>query len=174
MATTDPGLRRDEEAREVRIYARTTDMTGGIFLGLGIGGFIDGIVLHQLAHWHNMGSAVLPPSTLEALAQNMRWDGMFHVFTLALTLIGVVSLWREGLDGTAPPSLRVLTGQMVLGWGLFNVVEGAIAHVLLDLHHVRDLPMHVPLYDWVVLGLGALFMLLGWLMSRTTETDFLG
>ena len=30
----------------------------GIVLGLGLGGFVDGIALHQIMQWHNMGSAV--------------------------------------------------------------------------------------------------------------------
>ena len=29
-------------------------------LGLGIGGFVDGIALHQIAQWHNTGSAKIP------------------------------------------------------------------------------------------------------------------
>ena len=47
----------------------------GIVLGLGLGGFVDGITLHQIMQWHNMGSAVLPPTTMDAMAQNMVWDG---------------------------------------------------------------------------------------------------
>ena len=61
----------------------------GIVLGLGLGGFVDGITLHQIMQWHNMGSAVLPPKTMDAMAQNMVWDGLFHAATLVLTLVGV-------------------------------------------------------------------------------------
>jgi uncharacterized membrane protein len=50
----------------------------GIILGLGLGGFVDGILLHQIVHWHNMGSAVVPPTTMDALQRNMTWDGYFH------------------------------------------------------------------------------------------------
>ena len=57
----------------------------GILLGLGLGGFIDGILLHQIIHWHNMGSAVVPPITMEAMADNMRWDGFFHAAVWLLT-----------------------------------------------------------------------------------------
>lgn len=142
-------------------------MTGGLVLGLGLGGFIDGIVLHQIAQWHNMGSAVLPPVSMDAMMRNMRWDGLFHLATLLLTIVGVVRLWHEGRHGIAPPSLRVLAGQMILGWGLFNLVEGVIDHHVLELHHVRDLPLHVPLYDWVFLAVGGLaFIAVGWWMSR--------
>lgn len=48
---------------------------GGILLGVGMGGFVDGIVLHQILQRHNMLSSVLPPSTLEAMHTNMLWDG---------------------------------------------------------------------------------------------------
>jgi uncharacterized membrane protein len=54
-----------------------------------------------------------------------------------------------------------------MGWGMFNLVEGSIDHHLLVLHHVRDLPIHVPLYDWVflvVFGIG--LIALGRRMSR--------
>ena len=170
MAINRPSAERGEQA--LRTTARSTALTGGLILGLGLGGFIDGILLHQIAQWHNMGSAILPPTTMDAMAQNMRWDGLFHVATLALTLLGVVLLWREGRTGTAPSSLRVLTGQMVLGWGIFNLAEGIIDHHLLELHHVRDMPAHVPAYDWWFLGIGGvLFIVIGWLMSRSTGAD---
>jgi uncharacterized membrane protein len=114
-----------------------------------------------------MGSAVLPPINMDAMMQNMRWDGLFHLATLGLTVTGVLILWLEGQRRVAPSSLRVLLAQMLLGWGLFNLVEGVINHHLLELHHVRDVPTHVPAYDWMFLGIGGiLFIVLGWLMAR--------
>ena len=134
----------------------------GIVLGLGLGGFVDGITLHQIMQWHNMGSAVLPPTTMDAMAQNMVWDGMFHAATLVLTLVGVLMLWSDGVAGLSPRRLSVLIGQMILGWGLFNLVEGVIDHHLLNIHHVRDMPLHVPLYDWIFLAVGGVgFSLIG-------------
>ena len=136
-------------------------------LGVGLGGFIDGILLHQIAQWHNMLSAVLPPTSMEAMTRNMRWDGIFHVATLIATFVGLLLLWREGRRGTAPASLRVLLGQMILGWGVFNLVEGIIDHHILKLHHVRDVPVHVPTYDWLFLAIGGLvFIAVGWRLSR--------
>ena len=139
----------------------------GIVLGLGLGGFVDGITLHQIMQWHNMGSAALPPTTMEAMAQNMAPDGMFHAATLVLTLVGVVMLWSDGLAGLSPRRLSVLIGQMLLGWGLFNLVEGVIDHHVLNIHHVRDMPSHVPLYDWIFLAVGGVgFSLLGLVLAR--------
>ncbi len=149
----------------------TDEATGGrtaaIVLGLGLGGFVDGILLHQIAHWHNMGSAVLPPTTLDALRVNMRWDGLFHAGVWLATVVGVYRLLADARRGVPLPSPRAFTWLMVAGWGLFNLVEGLVDHHLLGLHHVRDLPAHVPLYDWLFLLIGGLgFLLLGWTLGR--------
>jgi uncharacterized membrane protein len=140
-------------------------LTPALVLGVGLGGLIDGIALHQIAQWHSMGSAVLPPHTMDAMRQNMRWDGEFHLATWVLTLIGIVMLWGD--RQVSAPSLRILVGQMILGWGAFNLLEGAIDHHLLNLHHVRDLPTHVPAYDWAFLSIaGVGFMAAGAFLSR--------
>jgi uncharacterized membrane protein len=54
-----------------------------------------------------------------------------------VTVIGVVLLWRalrrgDRLDG------RRFAGLLLMGWGVFNVVEGLVDHHLLSIHHVRD------------------------------------
>jgi uncharacterized membrane protein len=139
----------------------------GITLGVGMGGFVDGILLHQILGWHNMGSAVLPPATMDAMRRNMRWDGLFHAAVWAITLIGIFMLLADARRGAPLPSGRAFVGQLLLGWGAFNVVEGIIDHHVLTLHHVRDLPAHVPAYDWaflLVAGIG--FTVAGWAVAR--------
>jgi uncharacterized membrane protein len=134
---------------------------GALALGVGLGGFLDGIVLHQIAHWHQMLSATLPPETVQAMRQNMTADGWFHLATWAITLAGIFILW-SGIRGPGPlPSTRSLVGYMLVGWGTFNVLEGIVDHHLLELHHVRDLPTHVAFYDWAFLILSAALVLFG-------------
>jgi uncharacterized membrane protein len=136
-------------------------------MGVGLGGFLDGIFLHQIGQWHNMGSAVLPPDTMEAMAQNMVWDGWFHFAVWVITVIGIFILWNDARKGRPQPPPRRFTGLLLLGWGLFNLVEGLINHHILELHHVVDVPVHVPLYDWLFLGVGGVgLMLVGWLLAR--------
>jgi uncharacterized membrane protein len=136
-------------------------------LGLGLGGFVDGIALHQIAQWHNMGSFVLPPVTMAAMQQNMRWDGWFHAVTLALTVAGVYLLLRDARARAPLPTALAFTGQLLLGWGLFNLIEGIVDHHLLDIHHVRDVPVHLPAYDWILLAVGGVGLsVVGWLLSR--------
>jgi uncharacterized membrane protein len=142
----------------------------GVMLGIGLGGFLDGIVLHQIAQWHSMASAVVPPVTMEAMSRNMLWDGLFHLATWTITVVGVFFLWDVGRRGIlAPTSARLpFVGQLLIGWGAFNLVEGLVDHHVLGIHHVRDLPVHVPLYDWIFLLAGGVGLLLvGWRLSRS-------
>jgi uncharacterized membrane protein len=160
MTATETFVGRDTHASRV-------SKLPGVVLGVGLGGFADGIALHQIAGWHNMGSAVLPPVTMDAMRQNMVWDGWFHVAMLLVTTIGVYLLLREARSGASLPGTRALTGLLLLGWGMFNLLEGIVDHALLDIHHVRDVPVHVPLYDWLFLAVGGVGLIaLGWTMSR--------
>ena len=142
-------------------------ITSGVVLGIGLGGFADGIALHQIAQWHNMGSAVVPPVTMAAVSRNMFWDGLFHLATWAITLTGVFMLWSDARHGAGVENPLTFTGEMIVGWGAFNLVEGVIDHHLLQLHHVRDMPVHVPIYDWAFLAIGGLgFVALGLVLMR--------
>lgn len=142
----------------------------GITIGVGMGGFVDGILLHQILEWHNMGSAVLPPTTMAAMRQNMIWDGEFHAAVWIVTLVGIYLLLRAARRGAALPSPGRFAGQLLLGWRIFNLVEGVIDHQILNLHHVRDLPVHIPMYDWLFVAIaGVGFILLGWTISQSSQ-----
>jgi uncharacterized membrane protein len=108
----------------------------GILLGIGLGGFVDGIVLHQILQWHHLltSQGDYPATTVAGLETNTLWDGLFHASTWIACVVGLALLWRG--RGGAPPG-RALFGQMLAGWGLFNVVEGLVDHQLLGIHHVK-------------------------------------
>lgn len=51
--------------------SRGFPLSSGILLGLGLGGFFDGIALHQLLQWHHLlTSAGYPPDSVENLDVN--------------------------------------------------------------------------------------------------------
>ena len=106
-------------------------------IGIGMGGFVDGIVLHQILQWHHMLSVPMPPTDLLSVKVNMVWDGLFHAFTWIVTFIGLLLLWRAGQRNDVPRTTLIFAGSLALGWGLFNVVEGLIDHQLLGIHHVH-------------------------------------
>lgn len=141
----------------------------GIFLGLGLGGFFDGIVLHQILQWHHMAtSAVYPPDSLENLKFNTLLDGLFHALTYVFVVIGLVRLWWETQQQHHWWSGKMLMGSILMGFGLFNVVEGIVDHHVLKLHHVNET---VPSEQWInwdagFLVWGVVMLLLGWGLLR--------
>jgi uncharacterized membrane protein len=138
-----------------------------LLLGIGLGGFIDGILLHQILQWHNMLSSVRPPVDLVSMKFNMVWDGLFHAVTWMFTVVGVVLLFRAGRRDDVVWSGRIFFGTMLFGWGLFNFVEGIIDHLIAGIHHVHP-GAHQLAWDigFVALG-GAGLMLVGYLIGRT-------
>jgi len=145
--------------------SRRTSMAS-ILIGVDLGGFVDSIALHQIAQWHSMLSNILPPHTMDHMRVNMRWDGLFHALTWAITLAGILRLRSAAYAGAAIPSLQTFTGQLILGWGVFNLIEGVIDHQILGIHNVREVP-NATVYNLTFLAVGGvLFILLGWLLMR--------
>jgi uncharacterized membrane protein len=64
-------------------------VTAGTFMGIGLGGFIDGITLHQILQTHNMLSAIRPKDNIPNMEINMFWDGLFHLLTWIMTAVGL-------------------------------------------------------------------------------------
>ncbi|WP_104523902.1 DUF2243 domain-containing protein [Blastococcus atacamensis] len=160
MATTD--TRAGE-----RLPSRAT----GLLYGLGFGGFLDGIVLHQILQWHHMVSAVEEPTTVAGLELNTTADGLFHLATWVLTFAGTVTALIAWRQGRTAPSWSFHIGLVVAGWGLFNLVEGLVDHQLLGVHHVRD-DLGAPLsWDLAFLASGAVLIAGGWLIHRRGVRD---
>src|SRR5438270_6718531 len=104
-------------------HPATPLIRAGTVLGIGMGGFVDGILFHQILQLHNMLSNVVGRDTLVNEQINMFWDGLFHAFTWCMTAFGIYLLWKVSRRAGAPSGRRVI-GSLLLGWGLFNVVEG--------------------------------------------------
>ncbi|MBD2163434.1 DUF2243 domain-containing protein [Calothrix membranacea FACHB-236] len=143
-------------------------IAAGIFLGLGLGGFVDGIVLHQILQWHHMLSNVRPLTNDSNIDLNMIWDGLFHALDWLLTVVGVALLWRAGGREDVPWSSQIFMGSILLGFGLFNVVEGLIDHQILGIHHVKPGPNQLA-WDIGFLIFGVLLILCGWLMIKSRK-----
>lgn len=145
-------------------------VSAGILLGTGLGGFVDGIALHQILQWHNMLSSVQPPTDLVSMKYNMLWDGVFHAFTWTMVALGVWRLWLAGKRSDVSWSGRALLGAMIGGWGLFNFVEGTLDHELLGLHHVHPGSAELA-WDWGFLALGLGQVVCGWLLVRSARVE---
>jgi uncharacterized membrane protein len=141
----------------------------GILLGLGLGGFFDGIVLHQILQWHHMLSSTgdHPVNTVAGLETNTLWDGIFHASTYIMTVAGLLILWRtlDTREQGQPWSTTAFVGTMLMGWGIFNLVEGTLNHQMLGIHHVRTGGNELA-WDLAFLAWGALMLAGGWLQRQ--------
>jgi uncharacterized membrane protein len=145
-------------------------VSAGICLGTGLGGFVDGILLHQILQWHNMLSSVRPPITLVDMKYNMVWDGLFHAFTWLMVVLGVWRLWLADKSADTPWSTRTFVGSLVLGWGLFNGIEGLIDHQILGIHHVHPGEGQLG-WDLGFLALASLQIVAGMALVRAGRAD---
>jgi uncharacterized membrane protein len=157
----------DHEPRRKRLTI------SGVLLGLGLGGFFDGIVLHQILQWHHMVSHVddYPTTTVAGLEANTLGDGLFHAATWVFTVVGLFLLWVALRRPNGPWSTRAFVGLLLLGWGLFNVVEGIVDHYLLELHHVREDSANQLAWDLGFLAWGAAMVVGGWLLWRSGQEE---
>lgn len=151
-------------------------IAAGTLLGIGLGGFVDGILFHQVLQLHNMLSAKYPRTGVDAATAlvnveiNMFWDGLFHAFTWTMTVLGLWLLWRAVRRRDVPLSNRTFAGALPLGWGLFNLVEGTIDHEILGIHHVYESGPHLP-WDVLFLASGVVLLLLGWALIHSGRRD---
>ena len=141
-------------------------VSAGVLIGVGLGAFVDGIVLHQILQVHNMLSARRPVVDLVSAEINMVWDGLFHAFAWVTTAIGITMLFRAGRRRDAAWSGRALFGATTIGWGLFNFVEGLIDHMLLEVHHVVE-RFGLSAWDWGFLVAAVVLMVAGTLIVRS-------
>jgi uncharacterized membrane protein len=147
-------------ARRDRESAHATPAWPAVLLGVGLGGFVDGIVLHQILQWHHMltSEGCCPATTLGGLKDNTLADGFFHVATWIALVVATSAMLRLWQGGRLAPPWRRQIGLALVGWGLFNLVEGVIDHEILGLHHVRD-DLGAPLgWDLAFLALGAVLV----------------
>ncbi|WP_395309590.1 DUF2243 domain-containing protein [Mycobacterium sp. AMU20-3851] len=139
-----------------------------LLLGLGFGGFIDGIVLHEILQWHHMVSHVedYPTDTLAGLEVNVLADGIFHVATWLLVWAGTIMTVISWRQGRLAPNWSFHFGLLLMGWATFNLVEGVIDHHILQVHHVRD-DLGAPLvWDIGFLLFSVVLLIVGRLLYR--------
>ena len=155
----------DSDLTKVESIHRRPLIVAGILLGLGQGGFFDGIVLHQILQWHHMFTTIETSKTVAGLELNTLGDGLFHAVDWLLTLAGIFLLWQAGKRDDVPWSTETFFGSILIGAGLFNVVEGILDHHILKIHHVKPGP-HELAWDLGFIALGALVAAIGWVLVQ--------
>jgi uncharacterized membrane protein len=137
----------------------------GLALGFGLGGFFDGILLHQVLQWHHLLSGI------EQARQDIRvlilTDGIFHVLMYVITGLGLWLLWRARDEFSAGGADRRLFANALIGFGVWHVLDGVLSHWVLGIHRIRmdvDNPLFWDLLWFGIFGLVPI--VLGWRLRR--------
>jgi len=129
-------------------------ITWSVVLGIALGGFFDGILLHQVLQWHHFLSLV---PGMDDLRLQVLWDGYFHVLMYLVALAALWGLWRARRRAQPVPGATAMAAAVLLGFGIWNVIDVGLAHWILAIHRLRLDKENPLLWD---LGWLALFGLL--------------
>jgi len=126
-------------------------------LGFALGGFFDGILLHQILQWHHLLSLV---PGMDDLRLQVLWDGYFHALMYVIGVAALWGMWRAHRRGVTAPRASMLAGACMLGFGTWHLVDGVLSHWVLGIHRIKlDSPQPL-VWDitWLVIfGLVPLF-----------------
>ncbi len=112
-------------------------------------------------------------NSLHNLKVNTFWDGLFHATTYVFVALGLAILWSAARRAHMKWSGKLLAGTILVGFGLFNLVEGVIDHHLLRIHHVNET---VPRQQWIYwdlafLAWGAVMLGVGWFLQAAGKRE---
>ncbi|GAB3347900.1 DUF2243 domain-containing protein [Modestobacter lapidis] len=128
----------------------------GVLIGVGVAGFVDEVVFHQLLHWHHFYDRGTSAAGLVS-------DGLFHAFSWTAVVVGLFVLADLHRRQATVPR-RVWAGGLT-GAGAFQVYDGLVHHKLLQVHQVRYGVDLLP-YDVAWLVSGAVPLVVGLLLLR--------
>ncbi|WP_338050315.1 DUF2243 domain-containing protein [Rhizobium mesosinicum] len=148
--------------------SRHFPFSAGFCLGVGLGGYLDGVVFHQLLQWHHLFSSWYPIISVENLQFNTFWDGVFHSAAYLFIIAGIFILWRAARLIHFKWSTRCLAASMLTGFGVFNLIEGLVDHQLLGIHHVNETVNRSQWLYWdlAFLASGLAMLVIGLLLWR--------
>ncbi|MFL5628304.1 MAG: DUF2243 domain-containing protein [Ktedonobacteraceae bacterium] len=162
-----------QQGKRVSAQQDRSALLTGILLGIGIVGFIDETVFHQLLQWHNFYW------NTDQFGRILS-DGLFHIFSTLLLLWGTIRLWRSSLSWTAF-NRKIIVAGILMGAGGFNFYDGIVQHAILHLHLVNEHVCVTPLsrsdtilgicrndipYEIVWDLVGLIVLSLGWFLWR--------
>jgi uncharacterized membrane protein len=134
----------------------------GYSLGLALGGFFDGILLHQILQWHHLLSG-LDGGKFDELRFQILADGLFHLLMYVVGGVGLWLLWRSRLEFGLAQADRFLAANALIGFGSWHIIDAIASHWVLGIHRIKmdaDLPLVWDVLWFSVFGIA--FVAWGW------------
>lgn len=129
-----------------------------VALGIALGGFFDGILLHQILQWHHLLSG-LDSGRLSDVRMQILADGLFHAVLYVIAAGGLVLLLRRRSSLAAPGTGRQILASALIGFGLWHCLDAVLSHWILGIHRIRmdsETPLVWDLVWFAVFGVGAM------------------
>jgi uncharacterized membrane protein len=155
--------------QEGRPHARLR--LAGFWLGFALGGFFDGILLHQVLQWHHLLSNV-QAGVLQDVRGQMLADGLFHALMYLIAAWALWLLWKARADYAAPGADRAMWANALIGFGVWHIVDSVVSHWVTGIHRIRvdsPNPLFWDLFWFAVFG--AVPLVLGRLLRRRSGGD---
>ena len=136
----------------------------GYLIGFGLGGFFDGILLHQILQWHHLLSLV---DGVGDLRRQVLFDGLFHALMYVIAGAGLVILVRSRETLSLRGSGSWFAGSVLLGFGIWHVADSVLSHWILGIHRIKidsPNPLFWDLLWFALFAMGPLFA--GWMLRR--------
>jgi uncharacterized membrane protein len=109
-------------------------MWAGLLTGFSLGGFFDGILLHQILQWHHLLSLV---EGVGDLRNQVLFDGLFHLLMYLIGAVGLILLYRARRELATPGSGRLLIATGLLGFGAWHIIDAVLSHWIMGIHRVK-------------------------------------
>jgi uncharacterized membrane protein len=131
-------------------------------LGFAMGGFFDGILLHQILQWHHLLSGV-QTGALGSLSAQVAVDGVFHAIMYVIAAAGLIELYRARSAVAGEPALRPRWGHFWIGFGVWHIIDALLSHWITGIHRIKMDAENPLVWDiaWFVV-FGVLPLLYGW------------
>lgn len=137
-SATQPALNGTPNAASAPTTSRSANALpwSGFLLGFALGGFFDGILLHQILQWHHLLSGLQGEAFRDLHVQVMA-DGYFHALMYVVAAAGLWRMWQARAEFARPGSGSRLLRALLIGFGVWHVVDAVLFHWLLGIHHIR-------------------------------------
>ena len=140
---------------------RGASVTAGVFCGVGVAGFVDETVFHQLLHWHHFWDG---GSTDAGLVS----DGLFHAGSWICLVAGL--FWFADQRRRATLVTRAWAAGILLGAGGFQLYDGLVQHLIFHLHQIRY-GVNITPYNIAWNVLAGVILILGALLLRRHTSE---
>lgn len=135
-----------------------------LLLGFSLGGFFDGILLHQILQWHHLLSNV---DAVADMRGQIMADGVFHALMYLIAAFALYRLWSRRTAVDEAGASRFLRGNALIGFGVWHVLDSVVSHWITGIHRIKVDSSNPLMWDliWFV-AFGVIPLVLGWWVLR--------